>query len=459
MADSKPRFAYFKQIAIGAGSGALALALIIAGFSVSGGPKASPSSSASNTASASGTPSASASATDAHTCLVTKQATDARLGELHAAVVNAETGELLFDRLSDQPAATASMLKVLTATAALQTLGPNFRVETKVYQDPTDPGTLIIVGGGDPTLSRTAAGKQSVYLDAPKLSDLAVQVNAAVGDTPITQIITDSTLFTGENWLNSWERSEQTIGYMSEVTALQVDGDRKSASKETSPRSTDPVLRAGQWFRDALGTNATGAAVVDGSLPDGAVQVAKVSSQPISKWITHMMAVSDNTQAEALARLVSIKLGFNGSFASLNQAIPKALRNAGLDPTLLTIMDGSGLSDLNRVSPMFMTKLMKVLIDAKGDISGVKDSLPVAGETGSLAARFTGKNADAAGHIFAKTGWIKKGYTLGGFMYAKDGTTLLFAIYALGDVKDDAKTAIDNLATAIYRCGNKLSNN
>ena len=44
-------------------------------------------------------------------------------------------------------------------------------------------------------------------------------------------------------------------------------------------------------------------------------------------------------------------------------------------------------------------------------------------------------------------------------MYAKDGTTLLFAIYALGDVKDDAKTAIDNLATAIYRCGNKLSNN
>jgi D-alanyl-D-alanine carboxypeptidase/D-alanyl-D-alanine-endopeptidase (penicillin-binding protein 4) len=171
-----------------------------------------------------------------------------------------------------------------------------------------------------------------------------------------------------------------------------------------------------------------------------------------------MMAVSDNTQAEALARLVSIKLGFDGSFASLNQAIPKSLRDAGADPTLLTIMDGSGLSNLNRISPMFMTKLMKVLISASGDVSGVQASLPVAGETGSLAARFKGKNADAAGHIFAKTGWIKKGYTLGGFTYAKDGSTLLFSIYALGKVKDDAKEAIDNLATAIYRCGTNLSN-
>jgi D-alanyl-D-alanine carboxypeptidase/D-alanyl-D-alanine-endopeptidase (penicillin-binding protein 4) len=105
-----------------------------------------------------------------------------------------------------------------------------------------------------------------------------------------------------------------------------------------------------------------------------------------------------------------------------------------------------------------MTKLMKILADAKGDLSNVRNALPVSGETGSLAARFTGKNADAAGHILAKTGWINHGYTLGGIIKAKDGTQLLFAIYALGNVKDDAKVAIDNLATAIYRCGDTLSN-
>ena len=85
--------------------------------------------------------------------------------------------------------------------------------------------------------------------------------------------------------------------------------------------------------------------------------------------------------------------------------------------------------------------------------------MPIAHESGSLATRFGGDNLDAAGHIIAKTGWIKRGYTLAGIINAKDSTQLTFAIYALGNVKDDAKDAIDNLATAIYRCGNQLSNN
>jgi D-alanyl-D-alanine carboxypeptidase/D-alanyl-D-alanine-endopeptidase (penicillin-binding protein 4) len=66
---------------------------------------------------------------------------------------------------------------------------------------------------------------------------------------------------------------------------------------------------------------------------------------------------------------------------------------------------------------------------------------------------------DAAGHVFAKTGWIKTGYTLVGYINAKDGTVLLFAVYALGTTVTDAtKGAIDNLVTGFYRCGNALSN-
>ncbi len=454
-------FAYFKQVAIGAASGAAVLALIVGGFTVSmgGTPTVSPSKTTAETKSASPTP--SESATNARSCSVLKMATDPRLGELHAAVVNSTTGELLFDRLADQQAPTASLLKAMTATAAIQSLGPNYRVDTRVYQDMADPGTIIIVGGGDVTLSRTSAGKQSVYKDAPKLSDLAVQVNAALAGTPVTRIIADDSLFSGPKWLDSWERSEQTIGYMSEVSALQVDGDRANASKETSPRSTDPTLKAAKSFRTALGDLAVSATVEVGALTEGANQIAKVSSQPISKWITHMLAVSDNTQAEALARLVAINEGFDGSFDSIDIGVKTALTNAGLsaaEVATIHLEDGSGLSNLNRVSPLTMTKLMKILADAKGDLSNVRNALPVSGETGSLAARFTGKNADAAGHILAKTGWINHGYTLGGIINAKDGTQLLFAIYALGDVKDDAKVAIDNLATAIYRCGDTLSN-
>ena len=68
------------------------------------------------------------------------------------------------------------------------------------------------------------------------------------------------------------------------------------------------------------------------------------------------------------------------------------------------------------------------------------------------------KFLDADGKVAAKTGWIKHGYTLAGVITAKDGTKLTFAIYALGNVTDKAKLAIDALATGFYRCGDQLSN-
>lgn len=450
------RFEHFKEVGIGALSGAAILALIIGGFSVGGtaNNNAQPQASESATASASSSPSPSS----ARMCSVAEQAADPLLANLSAVVINPATDEILFDRNAQTPAATASVLKLLTAAAALETLGPNYRAETRVYQDATDPSTIILVGGGDPTLSRTAAGVQSVYVDAPKLSTLALNVNQRLAGTPISKIILDSSMFQGASWESSWERSEQTQGYMSEVTALQVDGDRANPSKETSSRSTNPVGNAGRFFKTALGESASAATVVKGELPASAKEIAKVVSQPISKWINHMLQVSDNTQAEALARLVSLDMGFDGSFASIGPAFKKALANTGLDLSAVTIRDGSGLSDFNAVSPKVIADLMKLVINNTSNLGVINQGLPVSGESGSLANRFKGDNIDAAGKIFAKTGWIKKGYTLGGYLKAADGTTLTFAVYALGNVSESTKQAIDNLVTGFYRCGDTLSN-
>jgi D-alanyl-D-alanine carboxypeptidase/D-alanyl-D-alanine-endopeptidase (penicillin-binding protein 4) len=171
-----------------------------------------------------------------------------------------------------------------------------------------------------------------------------------------------------------------------------------------------------------------------------------------------MLQVSDNTEAEALARLVSLDLGFDGSFTSIDAAYKRALTDAGLNTTGLTLIDGSGLSANNAISPAFMISLMQKIYGATGNFGLIKQALPVAGESGSLSARFTGKNVDAAGHVFAKTGWIKTGYTLVGYLTSKDNTNLLFAVYAEGKVSDATKGAIDNLVTGFYRCGNTLSN-
>jgi serine-type D-Ala-D-Ala carboxypeptidase/endopeptidase (penicillin-binding protein 4) len=459
LSEATKGFPYLKDIAKGAGIGLGVLALIIGGFSIGGLGGGQPTSSNTNATQATASATPSATPTDARTCSVSTDAADTRLGSFQAVVIDAATDTVLFDRGADKPAATASTMKLLTAGAALNILGPNYRVDTRVYQDPAQPGTIILVGGGDPTLSRTAPGQQSVYRDAPKLSTLAVGVNAKMAGTPITKIVVDGSLFTGPTWDASWERSEQATGYMSEVTGLQVDGDRQNPAAETSPRSTTPVLNAGKYFKKALGAAAANATIVEGKAPGTAVEIAKVSSQPISVWIKHMLQVSDNTEAEALARLVSLDLGYDGSFSSLNIAIKKGLANTQLDSTGLVIKDGSGLSALNAVPPTFLAKFSKLVMTGFADFSVIRDGLPVSGESGSLSARFKGDLKDAVGQVHAKTGWIKNGYTLAGYITARDKSNLLFAIYALGAVKDDAKDAIDKLATDFFRCGVQLSNN
>ena len=459
MSEGKAKFAYLKQVAIGAASGVVTLALIIGGFSISGTASNNTANNGSNETTSSATPTPSVTPTDARTCSVAEAAADTKLATFSAVVINPATDEILFDRNGQTGASPASTLKLLTAAAALQVLGPNYRVETKVYQDPANLSTIYLVGAGDPTLSRTANGKQSVYRDAPKLSDLAVAVNAALKGQTVSKIVLDSTLFAGPSWEPTWERSEQTQGYMSEVTALQVDGDRKNPAAETSARSTTPVANAGRYFKTALGASATAAAISEAKMPAGMTQIASVYSQPISQWVKHMLLVSDNTQAEYLARLVSLKQGFDGSFTSLNAAIKMGLNATMLSSANLTIKDGSGLSDFNSVTPTYLAQFSKLILSGVGNYAVIYQGLPIANESGSLAARFNKENLDAAGKIIAKTGWIKRGYTLAGIIKSKDGVDLVFAVYAHGQVSDSTKLAIDNFVTAVYRCGNSLSNN
>lgn len=449
------RFAYFKQIGIGIGFGVAVLALMIGGLSLADSPKPQPSEQAISSQTPSDTPTPEPTPTGG-TCSVAKQAADPNLVGLQARVVDSATMQPLYDVNGSKPGATASALKLLTATVAFTQLGPNYTVKTKVYRDATDPSVIYLVGAGDPTLSRV---DKSVYSKAPKLNDLAASTITALGGGAVSKIIVDSSLFGGVQWHPSWETSERKIGYMSQVSALQVDGDRDNPTKETSPRSTTPELRAGNWFAKAIGDQAVGAAVELGTKPASATELASVTSQPISTWIAHMLKVSDNTEAEALARLVSLKMGQNGSFDSLDLVYKQALTQLGLSTAGLQIMDGSGLSDFNQVPPAFFIQLIKQISDGRNGLEIVDKDLTVSGKTGSLAYRFKGANRDAVGAVHAKTGWIKHGYTLAGYVDAKDGSRLLFAVYSLGKVTANTPAAIDTLVTGFYRCGLQLSNN
>jgi len=157
--------------------------------------------------------------------------------------------------------------------------------------------------------------------------------------------------------------------------------------------------------------------------------------------------------------LVSKQLGLDGSLDSIDSALKTALASAGLVTGGLVLKDWSGENEGNKVSATFLNSLLKKVLNRDGNFDVIYQGLPVAGESGSLTSRFKGDNIDAEGHIFAKTGWTRHEYSLAGIIKAKDGTNLTFSIASIGDLKDTTKQAIDNLATGIYRCGDKLSAN
>lgn len=402
-------------------------------------------------------PAAIPGASRLRTCSVSSLAGDPRLTSFSGYVLNANTGETLYNYNGEAPQRTGSVLKVVTAAAALSALGAGAQFSTKVLEG-TTPGVIVLQGGGDPTLATTSA---TVYSGAPLISDLATAAVATYTannpGVPITQVVLDSSLWSpSDRWDDSWLRKEQSDGYQAEVAALMVDGGRADPTSTVSSRTSDPIGDAGRAFVSAAGLE--GVSVIESSGDNGVV-LAEVKSQPLSTLIDQMMSWSDNILAEQLARLTSKAVGSDGSSSSLALAIPTALKAYDLDLSKITIRDGSGLSDLNAVSPMWMSQLMIKVRGGQQSLNVIYDALPVAGISGTLASRFTGANAVAAGNVVAKTGWLDAAYSMSGIVASQDGTPLAFMVTSIRDgITDDAKEAQDTVVTGFFICGDNLSN-
>jgi serine-type D-Ala-D-Ala carboxypeptidase/endopeptidase (penicillin-binding protein 4) len=392
------------------------------------------------------------------TCSVAEAAADPLLGTLAASVVDAATGETVFDRSGESPQSPAGALQLLTAATAISTLGADATLSTRVV-DGTTPGSIALVGGGDATLSTSP---NSIYTGAPLISDLATQAMAkyatAHPGVPITNIILDATLWNPtDNWDPSWPVSERTDGYQPFVTALMVDGDRADPTQLISPRSEDPIVRAGQAFATAAGL--AGVTFSPGTATATTV-LAEVKSQPVSALVSQMLMNGDNALAEMLARSSSLKQGLDGSAASLQAAVRSALSGLGMTGTeVLVIKDGSGESANNAVPPVFIARLMVAIRDGDDGLDAVLEGMPVGGVSGDLADRFTGDNSEAGAATQAKSGWIFHERSLAGTVTASDGAALAFAFYGLGDeITFDTRDALDALVAAVYDCGTNLSN-
>ena len=407
--------------------------------------------------------------TEAAPCTANKAMSQKTLGKFHAYVINVDTGEVLVDVLGKELTPSASVIKTLTAVAALQKLPPEYRAVTQVLAIPSEPSTLVLKGGGDFTLSRLGPGESSVYSKPPRIRNLAKEALEKIPvDVPITKIILDDSFFSGEAWNPDWPAKYRTLGYVSNITAIQADGDRVQPNRLISSysfrRGKDPVITAGEALRASLGERAVNAELVVGKTPADAYVVSEVQSQDMRlSWLGHMLTHSDNTAAEFIARHAAKAAGLEGSIAGANKVIKQSLRQLGLKPKPLVIRDASGLSDENRVHSKLLAELMVKVAKAENGLGVLTEWMPIAGETGTLRYRFQGKSAIARGNVIAKTGYIPGLYGLSGIVNASDGSRLAFAVFARADSENGisvtytAQGAIDRVVTRFYSCGASLT--
>jgi D-alanyl-D-alanine carboxypeptidase/D-alanyl-D-alanine-endopeptidase (penicillin-binding protein 4) len=404
----------------------------------------------------------------ANACQPTKQLASTNIAQLHVEVLEAATGKTLFARNELSPQRSASVMKVLTAAVALDVLGPDYQVETNVYSDPRNPGRIYLVGAGDVTLSRMPGNVTSYYAKAPKLDTLTRQIAlwTQVSGAQITEVVIDNSLYGGDaEWHPSWNRKGLSDGYMAPVSAIQIDGARLTSSSNSlvwlAKRTSKPVVQAGKLFVASLNKRglATGLVATYGKVPANAQVIATVKSRPMSEWITNMLRVSDNTLAEALGRLSSLKAGYDGRMQSLTPLFKEVLKDRGLDTGKLNIVDASGLSSQNAVPVSLVNDVLTLVNLGVGDYSVIEAGMPVSGERGSLRTRFATGNLKAAkGLVAAKTGYISTGYSLAGFLTARDGTELIFTVYNLSSqARISQRNAMDNLVYRFYQCGANLS--
>ncbi|NUR01767.1 MAG: D-alanyl-D-alanine carboxypeptidase/D-alanyl-D-alanine-endopeptidase [Streptomyces sp.] len=371
---------------------------------------------------------------------------DAALGTLHtAAVVDVATGKRLYGTGADTAMTPASVTKIATAVAALSTLGADHRLTTRTALEP-DTKELVLVGGGDPTLTahQDAEGWAS-------LRDLADRTAEALKKRGIKEVTLsyDTTLYAGP--------ALHPIGVnvnLAPVSALMADEGRTDDSTSGPvERVTDPAADAARTFGSLLaGHGIRTTSPGPSKATTRAENLAAVSSPPLSSLVERMLTNSDNDIAEALARQTAAASGEPVSFDGGASAIAGALKKLELPLGGAEFHDGSGLDRDDRLTADLLTALLVKAGDpAHPELRPVLTGLPVAGFTGTLTSRYTG---GAAGVVRAKTGTLTGVNTLAGTVVDQDGRLLAFAFLASNTTDAlQAQSALDRTATALAACG------
>jgi D-alanyl-D-alanine carboxypeptidase/D-alanyl-D-alanine-endopeptidase (penicillin-binding protein 4) len=313
---------------------------------------------------------------------------------------------VLFSQNATLPLAPASNEKLAVAYTALAVLGSTFHIPTYVLGEgelvgDTWDGDVLLQGHGDPTLSSAGLKRLARQLRDRGIREISGNV---VGDESWFD-----TARTGAGWKPSFYLDESPP-----LSALAVDGDRFHGVL-----SRTPALSATMRFTEILkaaGITVDGTSVVHRASPN-AVTLAGIASVPLQRIVRRMDLQSDNFVAELLLKQLGATQLDRGTSAAGGRIILKTLAENDIPTTGVRIVDGSGLSSLDRLTAQTLVGILESAWASPTLRGPLVQSLPVAGVSGTLDDRM--RSGPARGRVQAKTGTTSLASALSGYAKAR----------------------------------------
>jgi D-alanyl-D-alanine carboxypeptidase/D-alanyl-D-alanine-endopeptidase (penicillin-binding protein 4) len=319
-----------------------------------------------------------------------------------AVAVDLLTGKTVFARNPDAPLAPASNEKLLVSYAALVELGPAYRFDTQIVSTGSQAGTvwhgnIILKGSGDPSLS-------SLYL-----LRLATQLKNLGISSVDGRVIGDDSWFDNLRSAPGWKSSFSLVD-SAPISALVVDDGTYEHHV-----SVNPPLAAAARLRQMLRMRGiTTGAVGVGHAPASATEIAHVMSAPLEDIVRYMDVESDNLHAEMLLKQLGAVAGTGGTTAAGAAVVMHDLGDAGVPLAGVRVVDGSGLSSLDRVTPRALAALLLAAWRSPEIRAPFFDALAVAGVSGTMKDRL--EYRPARGAVHAKTGTTDLASALSGYV-------------------------------------------
>lgn len=381
--------------------------------------------------------------------------------------------KILFKKNEKMLLRPASNMKVITSTAGLLYLGPDYEFKTDLFYDgfvsnDTLYGNIFVVGGCDPdfvtqdlytfvdaikslnvsvingNIIGDVSFKDSLYWgkgwmwdddpssDAPYLSALNINdncvevsydskeklytANPKTKYVDVKRIENDIELFIDRNWL---ERKNEIL----------IVGKDDKKSYITKVNVLNPELYFLKIFSEVLDSNNV---TILGRIESHKIsEIAVYLNSVVRKYsdvIINLNKESDNLSAEMT--LLALAEKYYGKPATAKNGInvvEKMIEEIGLNPGDYRLVDGSGVSHYNVVSAELLVKILKYVFNQKPELYEILyNSFPIAGIDGTLEYRM--KNSLAEKNVHAKTGTLSGVSTLSGYLTTKKNHTIVFSI-------------------------------